>query len=112
MSKPRCTRGIQKHCPERTWNAHAGEGCNLWIERNVLDKAGQRTDIKQCIDLWMFKLAWDQCGLLEGNQQAQESTRNNLTVGLNNINNTLVRTALSQAETKLIGVETIEPEEG
>ena len=39
---------------------------------------GTRQDVKECIDLWMFRLAWTQCGLLEGNQQATESFRNGM----------------------------------
>jgi hypothetical protein len=31
-----------------------------------------------CVDLWTFRLLFDACGLLEGNQQAIESFRNNM----------------------------------
>jgi hypothetical protein len=36
--------------------------------------------IGRCVDLWMVELKLTELGLLEGNQQAIESFRNNMTV--------------------------------
>ena len=76
MKKPPCIRGIVKRCPEKTWDGQ--DGCPAWIERNTLTKGGEQQIVKQCLDLWVFKMLWDQCGLLEGNQQAVESFRNGM----------------------------------
>lgn len=79
MKKPPCIRGLQefkKGCPQKAWDGQ--DGCSCWIEKVAPIKGGEKTIFKQCIDLWMFKLGWDQCGLLEGNQQATESFRNGM----------------------------------
>lgn len=79
---PPCIRGLKefkKGCPQRSYNADDGTGCPAWIERSkVLQPDGSCKDIKECLDMWMFRLAWTQCGLLEGNQQATESFRNGM----------------------------------
>lgn len=36
--------------------------------------------IRECLDLWIARLHWGTNQLLEGNQQAIESFRNNMTV--------------------------------
>ena len=73
-----CIRNLdrfkRKGCPEKSWDGQ--EGCPCWIERVAITRGGEKSVIKQCVDLWMFKLHWDMCGLLEGNQQAVEGFRN------------------------------------
>lgn len=75
-----CIRNLdpfrKKGCPQKSWKGN--EGCPCWIQETVPTKGGQKENIGQCIDLWMFKMTWDQCGLLEGNQQATESFRNGM----------------------------------
>lgn len=77
---PPCIRGLKefkKGCCQRSWNGK--DGCPAWIERDKVPQSdGSFKDIKECLDLWMFRLAWTQCGLLEGNQQATESFRNGM----------------------------------
>lgn len=79
MSPP-CIRGLQqfkKGCPEKTWDGESG--CPCWIEEMVVDSETSKKRIeKKCLDLWMFTIAWHSNGLLEGNQQAVESFRNNV----------------------------------
>ncbi len=75
-----CIRNLdpfrKKGCPQKLWDGK--EGCPCWIEKVVPIKEGEKTIIKQCVDLWMFKLHWDANCLLEGNQQAVESFRNGM----------------------------------
>lgn len=88
MKNPVCIRNLKQFeksgCPQKTWSADTGKNCPCWIEKIVVYKGEENNEpprqiiIKQCLDLWMFKLAWDQCGLLEGSQQATESFRNGM----------------------------------
>jgi len=75
-----CIRNLdrfkKKGCPQRLWDGK--EGCPCWIEKIAPTKGGEKDIIKQCVDLWMFKLHWDANCLLEGNQQATESFRNGM----------------------------------
>jgi len=69
-----CIRNIKrfkKGCPE-------SEECMAWIELPMTTQGGEKEIVKQCLDLWVFKFLKDQCGLLEGTQQAIESFRNNM----------------------------------
>ena len=80
MAKQPCIRGIQafrKGCPMRPWNGE--DGCPAWIEMEMQDKSGNRVLIKECLDLYMARLHYSTNALLEGNQQAVESFRNNMT---------------------------------
>lgn len=86
-NKPPCIRGLKEFrngCPQKLWSTDNPDGCPAWIEKIVVYRGEQNNEspkeivIKQCLDLWMFKLAWDQCSLLEGNQQATESFRNGM----------------------------------
>lgn len=79
--KPPCIRGLhqfKKGCPQKPWDG--SEGCTAWIEEMVIDRDNpeKKRIEKKCLDLWMFTLAWHSNGLLEGNQQAVESFRNNM----------------------------------
>ena len=78
--KPPCILGLKRFeklgCPENFWDGKTG--CSGWIEKTVITKEGVHEIIKQCVIFWFFKLLWDQCGLLEGNQQATESFRNGM----------------------------------
>lgn len=79
MKKPVCIRGLKEFkngCPGRTWNGE--EGCQCWIEETVAkqDNPLVTETLGLCLDLWMFKLAWHNNKLTEGNQQAVEKFRN------------------------------------
>jgi hypothetical protein len=79
MKKPPCIRGIVKHCPQKSWDG--SEGCPAWIEMTIATKGDplKKEIRKQCIDLWQHDFSLAALGLLEGNQQATESFRNNMT---------------------------------
>jgi hypothetical protein len=80
MKKPPCIRGLpqfKKGCPGRGWDGESG--CPAWIEINLPTKGGERVDIKECVDLFHARLQLSTNQLLEGNQQAIESFRNNMT---------------------------------
>jgi len=80
MTKPQCIRGLKKFkagCPQRGWNGT--DGCVAWIEKEkVPQRDGTISDVKECLDLWMFRLAWAQVGATEGSQAAVESFRNGM----------------------------------
>jgi len=81
--KPPCTRGLpefQDGCPKRPWDAETGEGCPLWIEREVATRENPivREMRRQCVDRWQWDFQWATLGLLEGNQAAIEQLRNGL----------------------------------
>ena len=80
--KAPCVRNIPrfKHgCPEKSWDGESG--CPCWIEMSVSSRGNpKKQDIrKQCLDFWTWEFQWAVLGLLEGNQQAVESFRNNMT---------------------------------
>lgn len=80
---PPCIRGLKAFkagCPQAAFDGETG--CPAWMSRTMprRDNPLQHETISQCVDLWIFRLAFDACGLLEGNQQAIESFRNNMTV--------------------------------
>ena len=82
MKKPPCIRSIpkfKKGCPQRPWDGEVG--CTAWIEKELPDDANpnKKVMVRQCLDLWMFKLGWDANSIAVGNQQAVESFRNNMT---------------------------------
>lgn len=67
-----CIRGLRefkKGCPESSQ-------CSCWIEKAMSKIGGGTEIIKQCADLWIIQLLFDMCALMEGNQQATESSRN------------------------------------
>ena len=82
MKRPPCIRGLaafKKGCPQRSWNGT--DGCSAWIEKRMSTKGGQEfVEIKECLDHYMARLQFDTNRLLEGNQQAVESFRNNVSV--------------------------------
>lgn len=83
MKKPPCIRGLKAFksgCPERPWDGE--EGCPAWVVRAMPRKDNPLLvePIAMCLDHWMFRLSYDACGLLEGNQQAVESFRNGMTL--------------------------------
>lgn len=84
MKKAPCIRGLRefrKGCPGRPWDGE--QGCPAWIEllitpRNEPTKPKEK--VGRCIDNWQIELKLTELGLLEGNQMAIESFRNNMTV--------------------------------
>lgn len=80
MKNPPCIRGIMKRCPQAPWNG--ADGCPAWVEMTVATKGDplKKEVRKQCIDLWQHDFSLAALGLLEGNQRATESFRNNMTV--------------------------------
>ena len=82
MRQP-CTRGLSAFkdgCPKRPWDGESGDGCPLWLEKDVPKRENPmiREPLKACIDVWQFEVNWAQLGLLEGNQAAIEQLRNGL----------------------------------
>ena len=80
-TKPPCIRGLaafKKGCPERD-----GEGgCPAWVELLVTPRGEPlkpKDKIGRCIDRWQHEFQLTMLSLLEGNQQAVESFRNNMT---------------------------------
>lgn len=82
MKRPPCIRGLsefRKGCPQRTWDGESG--CPAWIDRTLPKKGGtEMVRIHECLDLFTMRLRYDANALLEGNQQAIEMFRNNMTV--------------------------------
>lgn len=82
--KPPCIRGLRnfkRGCPGKPWNGE--EGCPAWVELLVTPKdepAKPKDKIGHCIDHWMVELKLKELGLLEGNQIAIESFRNNMSI--------------------------------
>ena len=80
MKHPPCIRGLRaykKGCPQRPWNGESG--CPAWIEKQLPTKGGtETTRIAECLDMFMMRLHYDANRLLEGNQQAIETFRNNM----------------------------------
>lgn len=66
----------KKGCPQRKWDGQ--DGCPAWIEMPVATRGNpQHKEVKgQCLDLWLWEFQWAALGLLEGNQQATEESRN------------------------------------
>lgn len=78
---PPCTRGLKafkKGCPMRPWNGV--DGCPLWVDIYLPTKEGERIRIEECVDLYQVRLQYSTNQLLEGNQQAIEKFRNNMSV--------------------------------
>jgi hypothetical protein len=79
-----CIRGLscmKNGCPMKPWDGE--EGCPAWVELLVTpedeplkpkDKQGN------CVDMWNLTLKLRELALLEGNQRAIESFRNNMSV--------------------------------
>ena len=83
MKKQPCIRGLnefKKGCPRCCWNEEAGIGCPAWIDKKMKAKNGEDIHIKECLDLYMARLHYSTNALLEGNQQAIEKFRNNMSV--------------------------------
>ena len=81
MKKPPCIRGLiafKKGCPQRSWNGE--DGCPAWVEVEMKSKNGEKITIKECLDLHMARLHFGTNMLLEGNQQAIETFRNNMSI--------------------------------
>jgi len=80
MKRPPCIRGLsafKKGCPQRSWDG--ASGCPAWIDKKLPIKGSTEfIEVKECLDLFMARLAYDGNGLLEGNQQAVESFRNGM----------------------------------
>lgn len=80
--RPPCTRGLAQFsdgCPKRPWDSDTGEGCPLWIEKEVPTIEDPQPKMKRmCLDLWQWH--WDQsvAGHLAGIQAVLEQTRNGL----------------------------------
>jgi len=78
---PPCIRGLKqfakKGCPMRPWSPADPGGCPAWVQKDIPDKSGGKAHIAECLDLYMARMAWHTNALLEGNQQAIESFRNN-----------------------------------
>jgi hypothetical protein len=87
MLKQPCIRGLaafKKGCPRRPWSENDPEGCPAWLEYLVTPKGEplkQKDKKGNCADLWAVEFQLTALGLLEGNQQAVESFRNNMTEG-------------------------------
>jgi hypothetical protein len=80
---PPCIRGLKRFektgCPGKSWDGN--EGCPAWREM-IIPNQGQPTKREhkaQCLDQWYFDFQWAALGLLEGNQQATETFRNQMT---------------------------------
>jgi hypothetical protein len=78
-----CIRNMaafKKGCPEKCWDGR--EGCPAWTEITLPkpDNPAEKEIIKNCLDIFMFRMQWDSLGLLEGNQRAVETFRNGMTV--------------------------------
>lgn len=82
---PPCMRGLKAFqktgCPMKSYDGESG--CTAWVELMVtppdeptkpIDKAGK------CLDHWTLDMQLKTLQLLEGNQQAIESFRNNVSV--------------------------------
>lgn len=85
MKHPPCIRGLKKFeksgCPCRAWDGESG--CPAWVELLVTppnEPLKPKDKIGKCIDHWQIDFWLKSLGLLEGNQQAIESFRNNMTV--------------------------------
>jgi hypothetical protein len=86
MKKERrpCIRGLKafsRGCPMKMWDGESG--CPAWIELLVTPRnepAKPKDKVGRCIDHWMLELKLSELGLLEGNQRAIESFRNNMSV--------------------------------
>ena len=80
MKKPPCIRGLavfKKGCPQRGWDGE--DGCPAWVDKTMTNQGGtEQYKIAMCLDLYMAHLQYDTNRLLEGNQQATESFRNNM----------------------------------
>ena len=80
--RPPCIRGIQafkKGCPQRAFTDRDPDGCPAWIELSMPTKGGTDSiKISECVDLYKARLQFDSNRLLEGNVQAIESFRNNM----------------------------------
>ena len=61
----------RKGCPE-------SNACPYWLTEVIKRKDGTVGPESKCIDFWMFTIAWHGNAILEGNQQAIESFRNNV----------------------------------
>jgi len=49
------------------------------VEKELKAKDGRTVRVAECLDLYRARLHWHTNALLEGNQQATESFRNNMT---------------------------------
>jgi len=84
MKKPPCIRGLKAFkggCPQRPWDGESG--CPAWVELLVTPKGEPnkpKDKVGKCIDHWNLELTLTSLGLLEGNQRAIETFRNNMTV--------------------------------
>jgi len=82
-TKPPCIRGLaafKKGCCEKEWDGESG--CPAWVELLVTPRGEPlkpKDKIGRCIDRWQLEFALTTLGLLEGNQKAVESFRNNMT---------------------------------
>jgi hypothetical protein len=82
MKNPPCIRGLKefkKGCPQQPWNGVSG--CPAWVELLVTPEGAPlkpKDKIGKCIDHWDIELRLKALGLLEGNQRATESFRNNM----------------------------------
>ena len=83
INHPPCIRGLDRFkktgCPEHEWDGLTG--CPAWRRMSVprRDNPMVKNDEAKCLDQWQFDFAWASLGLLEGNQAATESFRNNMT---------------------------------
>lgn len=81
--KPPCMRGLKefkKGCPQKPWNGE--DGCPAWVELLVTpmnEPTKPKDKIGKCIEHWKIELQLKSLALLEGNQMAIESFRNNMT---------------------------------
>ena len=80
MIKPPCIRGLRefkKGCPQKKWDGESG--CPAWIDVRMPTLGGTKfIEIKECLDLYRARLHYSTNALLEGNQRAVETFRNNM----------------------------------
>ena len=87
VKKRPCIRNIaafKKGCPEKCWDGK--EGCPAWTEVSMpkKDNPMEKDIVKDCLDIFMFRMQWESLGLLEGNQQAIETFRNGMVFNTTN----------------------------
>lgn len=81
--KAPCIRDLNRFkktgCPETEWNETRQEGCPAWQTRVIPVEEGiKKSSLSMCIDIWLFRLKFDELALLEGNQRATETFRNGM----------------------------------
>lgn len=80
-----CMRGLKRFektgCPRKPWDGE--RGCSAWVELLITpdnEPTKAKDKVGNCLDIWNLELRLKSLGLLEGNQRAIESFRNNMSV--------------------------------